>query len=375
MRFDRRFLTNFDWWTLLFSMAIALLSLVLLYSATYSGQHNAEITGVHLKQLSWMGLGVISMLVVLCIDYQFLCRHAYVLYGILLASLVLVLLFGRVVNGSQRWLVIGPWRLQTSELAKPIMILVLARQLVRDAEQDTAPLTLRDLLLPMALVVLPFFLIVKQPNLSTAMVLVAITSAMVLVAGTQAKTLLGLLGTGVGILPLAWYVMKDYQRERVLTLLNPQSDMLGSGYHSWQSKIAIGSGGWWGKGLFASTQSRLSFLPEKHTDFIFAVLAEEMGFVGVLLLLCVFGALLTHGVIVAYRSRDRLGALIVTGVIAMVAVQVFLNIGMTVGLLPIIGLPLPLMSYGGSSLLMTFMCLGLLMNVRMRRFKYSGLSP
>ncbi len=375
MRFDRRFLSNFDWWTLAFSTAIALLSVVLLYSATYSGQYNEETTEIHLKQISWMGLGVIGMLVVLCIDYQFLCRHVYVLYGLLLVSLVIVLWFGHVVNGSQRWLVIGPWRFQNSELAKPILILLLARQLVRDAEQDTAPLNLRDLLLPVFLVALPFLLIVKQPNLSTAMVLAAIAGAMVLVAGTQGKTLLGLIVSGVGILPVAWHVMKDYQQERVLTLLNPQVDMLGSGYQGWQSKIAIGSGGVWGKGLFAGTQSRLSFLPEKHTDFIFAVLAEEMGFWGVLLLLGLFGCLLTHGVIVAYRSRDRLGALIVIGVVTMLAAQIFLNIGMTVGFLPIIGLPLPLMSYGGSSLLMTFLCLGLLMNVRMRRFKYSGLSP
>jgi len=170
-------------------------------------------------------------------------------------------------------------------------------------------------------------------------------------------------------------VLKDYQRERLLTLLNPQPDLLGAGYHSWQSKIAIGSGGLWGKGLLAGTQSRLSFLPERHTDFIFAVLAEEVGFVGVLLLMCLFGCLLVHGFTIAYRSRDRMGALIATGVVTMLAVQIFLNIGMTIGLVPIIGLPLPLMSYGGSSLVMTFLCLGLLMNVRMRRFKFGVFPP
>jgi len=170
-------------------------------------------------------------------------------------------------------------------------------------------------------------------------------------------------------------VLKDYQRERLLTLLNPQPDLLGVGYHSWQSKIAIGSGGLWGKGLLAGTQSRLSFLPERHTDFIFAVLAEEVGFVGVVLLVGLFGCLLVHGFTIAYRSRDRLGALIATGVVVMLAVQIFLNIGMTIGLVPIIGLPLPLMSYGGSSLVMTFLCLGLLMNVRMRRFKFGVFPP
>src|SRR5215470_17489078 len=341
---------NFDWGTLALSLAIVSLSIVLLYSAT--SERLEGPSGMHLKQLVWALIGLVSMFAVLCIDYQTLCRHAYVLYGALLVSLVIVLLFGRVVNGSQRWLVLGPWHVQTSELAKPVLILVLARYFTEHTPAGTAALTFRGLLFPVLLVSLPFGLIVKQPNLSTAMVLLVLL--------------------GVGVLPLAWtLVLKDYQRERLLTLLNPQPDLLGAGYHSWQSKIAIGSGGLWGKGLLAGTQSRLSFLPERHTDFIFAVLAEEVGFVGVVLLLCLFGCLLVHGFSIAYRSRDRLGALVATGVVTVLAVQIFLNIGMTIGLVPIIGLPLPLMSYGGSSLVMTFLCLGLLMNVRMRRFKSS----
>ena len=373
MAFDRRLATNFDWGTLAFSLAIVSLSIVLLYSAT--SERLEGPSGMHLKQLVWAVIGLVSMFAVLCIDYQTLCRHAYVLYGALLVSLVIVLLFGRVVNGSQRWLVLGPWHVQTSELAKPVLILVLARYFTEHTPAGTASLTFRDLLLPVLLVGLPFGLIVKQPNLSTAMVLVVLLAVMALMIGLRGTTLITLLLLGVGVLPLAWtLVLKDYQRERLLTLLNPQPDLLGAGYHSWQSKIAIGSGGLWGKGLLAGTQSRLSFLPERHTDFIFAVLAEEVGFVGVVLLLCLFVCLLVHGFIIAYRSRDRLGALVATGVVTMLAAQIFLNIGMTIGLVPIIGLPLPLMSYGGSSLVMTFLCLGLLMNVRMRRFK-SGMFP
>ena len=373
MTFDRRLATNFDWGTLVLSLAIVSLSIVLLYSAT--SERTEGPSGMHLKQLVWAVIGLVSMLTVLCIDYQTLCRHAYVLYGLLLLSLVIVLLFGRVVNGSQRWLVLGPWHMQTSELAKPVLILVLARYFAERTPAGTTALTCRDLLLPVLLVGLPFGLIVKQPNLSTAMVLVVLLCVMVLMIGLHGPTLLTLFLLGVGVLPLAWtLVLKDYQRERLLTLLNPQPDLLGAGYHSWQSKIAIGSGGLWGKGLLAGTQSRLSFLPERHTDFIFAVLAEEVGFVGVLLLLCLFGCLLVHGFSIAYRCRDRLGALVATGVVTLLAVQIFLNIGMTIGLVPIIGLPLPLLSYGGSSLVMTFLCLGLLMNVRMRRFK-SGMFP
>lgn len=368
MSFDRRLATHFDWLTLVFALAIIALSIVLLYSAT--SERTEGPTGMHLKQLIWTGVGLVSLLLVLCIDYQTLCRHSYLLYAILLISLVVVLFFGRVVNGSQRWLVIGPWHIQTSEFAKPILILVLARYFAEHTPSGVAPLSWRDLLLPLVLVGLPFALIVKQPNLSTATVLVAILCVMVLTIGLQMKTLIPLVVFGVGAVPLAWSVLlKDYQRERLLTLLNPQPDLLGAGYHGWQSKIAIGSGGLWGKGFLEGTQSRLSFLPERHTDFIFAVLAEEIGFVGVLLLLCLFSGLIVHGFVIAYRSRDRLGALLATGVVAMLSVQVFLNIGMTIGLVPIIGLPLPLMSYGGSSLVMTFLCLGLLMNVRMRRFK------
>jgi rod shape determining protein RodA len=368
--FDRRLAMNFDWGTLAFSLAIVSVSIVLLYSAT--SERLEGPSGMHLKQLVWVVIGLISMFAVLCIDYQTLCRHAYVLYVALLVSLVIVLLFGRVVNGSQRWLVLGPWHVQTSELAKPVLILVLARHFTERTPTGTAALTFRDLILPLLLVGLPFGLIVKQPNLSTAMVLAVLLGVMALMIGLCRTTLVTMLLLGVGVLPLAWtLVLKDYQRERLLTLLNPQPDLLGAGYHSWQSKIAIGSGGLWGKGLLAGTQSRLSFLPERHTDFIFAVLAEEVGFVGVVLLLCLFGCLLVHGFIIAYQSHDRLGALIATGVVTVLTTQIFLNIGMTIGLVPIIGLPLPLMSYGGSSLVMTFLCLGLLMNVRMRRFKSS----
>lgn len=374
MPFDRRLVTNFDWGTLILALTIITLSIVLLYSAT--SDRTEGPSGVHLKQLMWTGMGLLSMFAMLCVDYQTLCRYAYVLYGALLVSLIIVLLFGRVINGSQRWLVLGPWHLQTSELAKPVLILVLARYFTEHTPSVTTPLTFRDLLIPLLLVGLPFVLIVRQPNLSTAVVLAVILCVMVLMIGLQRKTLLTLVLLGSSALPAAWsLVLKDYQRERLLTLLNPQPDLLGLGYHGWQSKIAIGSGGLWGKGLLAGTQSRLSFLPERHTDFIFAVLAEEIGFVGVVLLLCLFSCLLVHGFTIAYRSRDRLGALIATGVVALLAVQVFLNIGMTIGLVPIIGLPLPLMSYGGSSLIMTFLCLGLLMNVRMRRFTFGVFPP
>jgi rod shape determining protein RodA len=368
MRFDRQLLLNFDWGTLLFALAITTLSVVVLYSATYD--RGDYLTGLHLKQLSWVGLGIVMMCVALCIDYQTLCRYTYVFYGVAIVGLVAVMLFGRVINGAQRWLVFGPWRFQTSELLKPALILILARYFSEEKRQEDTLLTFRDLPIPCVLVGLPFLLVVKQPDLSTAMVLLAIAGVMIGIVGLQRRVLLTGIILGACALPVMWYVLADYQRDRLLTLFNPQSDLLGAGYHSWQSKIAIGSGGWWGRGFRAGTQSHLNFLPEKHTDFIFAVLGEELGFMGVLLLMVLFTGLLFRGFIIAYRSRDRLGVLIATGVVTLLAVQIFLNMGMTIGLLPIIGLPLPLMSYGGSSLVTTFLCLGLLMNVRMRRFKF-----
>lgn len=368
MHFDRRLMTNFDWGTLLLAVAITALSIVLLYSATY--ERTNSLAGIYVKQLWWMGLGVVGMCVVLCIDYQMLCRYTYLFYGVVITGLLAVLLFGRIINGAQRWLILGSWSFQTSELLKPVLILTLARYFTQEKQQEATALTLQELLVPLALVGLPCVLIAKQPDLSTSMALLALLCVMVGVVGLQGKALLIVGALGTCALPAMWYVLAEYQRDRLLSLINPQSDLLGAGYHGWQSKIAIGSGGFWGKGLLGGTQSRLNFLPEKHTDFIFAVLGEEMGFMGILLLICLFGGLLWHGFTIAYRSRDRLGALIATGVVTLLALQIFLNIGMTIGLLPIIGLPLPLMSYGGSSLVTTFLCLGLLMNVRMRRFKF-----
>ena len=368
MHFDRRLAANFDWGTLLLSLALTAFSVILLYSAT--AYRTDGLSSIYLKQLTWVGIGLTCMFIILLVDYQVLCRYAFVLYGCIIISLIAVLLFGRVINGAQRWLMLGPWQLQTSEFAKPVIILVLARYFSEDAQQNNAALDLRDLIFPVLLVSLPFLLIAKQPDLSTSVVLLAILGVMLAMVPLHKKTLLVISITTICTLPAAWYVLAEYQRDRLLALFSPNTDLLGAGYHSWQSKIAIGSGGLWGKGLLAGTQSRLHFLPERHTDFIFAVLGEELGFIGVLVVLSLFASLLIHGFTTAFHSRDRLGTFITLGVITMLMTHIFLNIGMTTGLLPIVGLPLPLLSYGGSSLVATFLSLGLIMNVHMRRFKF-----
>ena len=350
---------KFDWETLVFALAITGLSVMLLYSLPAAGRGN-----LHLKQLLWLAMGLIVMGVVCRLGYQRLSRYAYVLYAMVLASLVAVLLFSPVINGAQRWLAFGGWRMQPSELAKPALILAVAHYCGRSRDRSRGSMALAYLPMPLILMALPFALIAKQPDLSTSMILPIILAAMLVANGMRREVWATLGALALGALPALWFGLQDYQRQRLLTLFQPQSDLLGTGYHSWQSKIAIGSGGLWGKGLFAGTQSRLHFLPETHTDFIFAVLGEEMGFWGVSMLFALFALLLLHGLVVASQARDHQGTLIATGVVVMLAAQVFLNVGMTTGLIPIIGLPLPLMSYGGSSLITTFICLGLLMSVR-----------
>ncbi|WP_089939833.1 rod shape-determining protein RodA [Candidatus Entotheonella palauensis] len=366
MELDRRMMIKFDWETLVLALSITGLSVLLLYSLPSAGR-----VGIHLKQLVWLGLGLLAMGIVSWIDYQRLSRYAYVLYGSVLASLVAVLLFSPVINGAQRWLDLGGFRIQPSELAKPALMLAVAHYCAQVRGRSDGPMALQHIVVPLGLMALPFALIAKQPDLSTSMILPIILAAMLIANGMRRQVWVTLGCLAMGALPVLWFGLKDYQRLRLLTLFQPQNDLLGAGYHSWQSKIAIGSGGLWGKGLFAGTQSRLHFLPETHTDFIFAVLGEEMGLCGVLLLFALFAMLLIHGLVVAAQARDHLGSLIVTGVVVMLAAQVFLNVGMTTGIIPIIGLPLPLMSYGGSSLITTFICLGLLMSVRRHCFTFS----
>lgn len=366
MHVNRRLSYSPTWATLVLTLSLSVLGLILLYST--SSAHNGITTNITIKQLLWLAVGLTTMRLLLCIDYQRISHYAYWFYGLIVISLGAVLISGQVINGAQRWLALGPWRWQPSELAKPILILVLAQYCAQGHSSRGSALGLGQLLLPIALVGLPFILIAKQPDLSTSMILAIILLVMLFVNGVQRRTLWFLISLGICALPAMWMVLKDYQRSRLLTLFNPQDDLLGAGYHSWQSKIAIGSGGIWGKGLFAGTQSRLRFLPETHTDFIAAVLGEELGFIGMCLILTLFSILIVYGCIIAAKARDRLGTLIATGVITMIAAQVVLNIGMITGMVPIIGLPLPLISYGGSSLISTLICLGLLMNVQRQRF-------
>jgi rod shape determining protein RodA len=303
------------------------------------------------------------------VDYQYLGRGAYLLLALGILLLIAVFMVGRVASGARRWLVLGPLSFQPSEAVKVFLVLSFAQYFTEARRQGG--LRCRDLLIPLFMVGVPFALVAKQPDLGTALVLFFMACILIFASGFPLKILLSIMGGGLIIMPIGWNFLKDYQKVRIITLLNPDFDPLGAGYHSWQSKIAIGSGGFWGKGFLAGTQSGLNFLPEKHTDFIFAVFAEEWGFVGTAALIVLYLSLVLRGISIAYTSKDRLGSLIATGVVAMLSVYILFNIGMTVGLTPVVGLPLPLFSYGGSSMLATMVAIGLLLNIRMRRFLYS----
>jgi rod shape determining protein RodA len=365
---DRRMLLNIDWLLLLLVVGIGAWGLVTVYSATH-GRLETQLDDLYLKQMYWFGAGLGLMVLVTLVDYQHLGRGAYLLLALGILLLIVVFMAGRVVSGARRWLVLGPLSFQPSEAVKVFLVLSFARYFTEARRQGG--LRFRDLLMPLLMVGVPFVLIAKQPDLGTALVLFFVACTLIFASGFPLKILLSMMGAGLIAMPIGWIFLKDYQKVRVITLLNPDFDPLGAGYHSWQSKIAIGSGGFWGKGFLAGTQSGLNFLPEKHTDFIFAVFAEEWGFVGTAALITLYLILVLRGISIAYTSKDRLGSLIATGVVAMLSIYILFNIGMTVGLTPVVGLPLPLFSYGGSSMLATMVAVGLLLNIRMRRFLYS----
>ncbi|RMF85562.1 MAG: rod shape-determining protein RodA [Nitrospinota bacterium] len=363
---DRRLILNFDWVLFLQTLLLTGWGVVTIYSATHGRVENGLST-LYLRQLLWVIYGLIGLVILLGIDYQRMEKYAYLLYLFAMALLLLTLLLGTTVSGSRRWLSVGIVSFQPSELGKLGLILALAKYF---DEHNQRYYRLRDLGFPALLVSIPFLLIFEQPDLGTAFVLLAIFLAMLFVAGLHSRSLWILGGIGGAMLPVMWFfLLRDYQKERVTALFHPNADPLGAGYHSNQSKIAIGSGGLWGKGFLAGTQSGLSFLPEKHTDFIFSVLAEELGFLGAALLLLLYLCLLLKGLHIAYRAKDRFGMFLAVGVVAMIGIAVIANIGMAIGVLPVVGIPLPLMSYGGSSAVSTLLGIGLLLNIRMRRFK------
>ncbi len=359
---DRRLLQNVDW-----PLLGATVGLVILSASTLASvQVGRAGGGVALRQLAWFGVGLVALVVIVSVDYRRLVRAAPLLYVFGLLTLVAVFVIGRTVSGARRWLMVGPVSVQPSELFKLCFVLMAVWFLTSRWAQ---PIGKTVLLMAAPLAAVPAVLILKQPDLGTALLLFPVLIALLVAAGMSMRLLGGLVLAGVAATPVAWLVLKDYQRERILVFLDPFRDPLGSAYNVIQAKIAIGSGQLLGKGVAGATQSRLAFLPERHTDFIFAVFAETWGFVGCLVLLICYALLLLRGFDIAASTREPVGRLVALGVTAMVATQVLVNVGMVTGLIPVVGIPLPLMSYGGSSMVVSMMALGLLLSVRMRQFQ------
>ncbi len=358
---DRRLFGEIDWVLLALILLQSLVGVFFIYSSTHF------LPGAYyVRQLVWIGISLAVLFLVLAIDYKFFVALSGYFYGLVVIMLVALLVFARIVAGTKSWFTMGLMQAQPSEVAKIVLILVFARLF---AEYKRGYLTTSHTLFALGVAGVPLLLIVLQPDLGTAMTFLAIIGGAFLLAGLRKKAivllLLAALALGVG----GWTVaLKDYQKKRVTTLINPAGDPRGSGYQVIQSKIAIGSGGFTGKGFRKGTQSQLRFLPARHTDFIFSVIGEETGFLGVFIVIALYFVLLARMFLSVGKARDRAGVYIIFTATLLIAFQFLVNILMIIGLFPVVGITLPFLSYGGSSLLTTYVACGLVLNVKMRRF-------
>ncbi|MDW7651146.1 MAG: rod shape-determining protein RodA [Bacillota bacterium] len=365
--FDRRLFRHFDYLLLLTIFTIMLVSLLVIFSTT-----RYNLTGdpfYYMKrQAIWFGVSLSVMFVITSIDYTQFYKISPFIYGLNAALLLAVIFLGKEGGGAQRWIDLKFFNLQPSEFAKLIIIITLARHLAAREGYFESALSVIPAFLHVAV---PIGLIFLQPDLGTSIVFIAILFGMLYMAGAKFRHLFSYAAAGVVVgFPLLWFNLKDYQRLRLIVFMNPEVDKLGSGYQIIQSMIAVGSGGLWGKGLFSlGTQNELLFLSEHHTDFIFSALAEETGFIGGVILILLFTLLIFRVLRIAVNAKDTYGMLICIGVATMLTFQVLINIGMTIGMMPVTGLPLPFMSYGGSSLLMNMMAMGVVLGIGMRRHK------
>ena len=358
--FERRLYYHVDWGMMAALVALCAIGLACIYSAT------GGWTPIFQTQIYAIGIGSVVLIICLSIDYRTLADKSHFIYIGIIALLVYVLFFGAVRGGSRRWIDLGAFNLQPSEFAKAVLALVLAKFF---GESRRGAVTRTDLVVAGALTAVPLIIIARQPDLGTAVTLLPVAFAVAYVAGMPMR-LVGILAiVAVLAAPVAWqFALQDYQKERISTFLDPSQDARGAGYQQIQARITVGSGGPWGKGFQEGTQGQLRFLPVAHNDFIFSVLAEEHGFAGVIVTLGLYLFVILRAIESARLAKDRLGAYLVLGVLASFTFQVIYNITMSAGLAPVKGLTLPLMSYGGSSMIATLAGFGLILNVRMRRF-------
>lgn len=358
---------NVDKILLVAILVILAIGLSSIYSATHAEGSETKREGIFLKQMAWIAIGLLLSLIILSIDYQKFVDMSYLFFGLNILLLLIVLFFGSTRLGAQRWVYIGGIAIQPSEFVKLTFILALSSYLGNRAKFSYR---ITDLVIPFILMAIPLMLIFLQPDLGTALMLIPILFAMLFVRGASVKHLLSIITVGILSTPFLWFFMKDYQKQRLSVFINPNADPLGAGYTIIQSKIAIGSGFFFGKGWLSGTQNQLNFLPERHTDFIFSVVGEEGGFIGCMILLTLYCVIIYRGLRIATSTGDTYGKILATGIVTMFAFQTIINVGMTSGFMPVVGLPLPLMSYGGSSLLTTLVALALLFNVGIHHPRY-----
>jgi rod shape determining protein RodA len=364
---ERTLFKRIDWNFVLVILALNLVGLINLYSATH-GPHSVDVEPLFVNQLVWLAAGWSCFFISTLLDYSFINRIAYIVYFLNLGAILYVTFYGKVALGAQRWIDLGFFHYQPSETMKMCLIMIMAKTLsIRSTEGRG--MGLKQLALPLVVLGIPFILVVEQPDLGTAMMLMAIGGSMILFCKVRKLILGSCILAAMVALPMAWkYGLREYQRARVVNFIQPTNDPRGSGYNSIQSKIAVGSGKMLGKGFRKGTQSQLEFLPERHTDFIYSVLSEEHGFVGSVTTIALFCVLFLIAIRIASTARDKFGALLTVGVVSYVFWHMFVNIGMVIGLLPIVGVPLPLLSYGGSSMLTTMTGLGIISSVAYRRY-------
>ena len=355
---------HINWSIVACTLAIVVLGLVFIYSGSYQLMPGSGTSYV-CRQVAWTAIGIVVAAFFVILDYRKLATFAYFIYAFFIVLLVVTLIVTDPRRGAQSWFSIGAFAVQPSEFAKVALILALARYLSREGVSRSSPSYLVGALL---LAGFPILLILKQPDFGSAVVFIPVLAAMLIAAGVNWLYLFLMVISGVLSMPIGWRLLKPYQQMRIRIFLNPMLDPLKSGYNAIQSRIAVGSGGIWGQGWLHGTQTHLRFLPERHTDFIFCVLGEETGFLGCILVMVLYAVVIFNGLRIAEQSRDEFGRLVAVGVTVLLASHVMINIGMTIGLLPITGIPLPLMSYRGSSLVSMLIGLGILESICARRY-------
>lgn len=372
MNLSGRARDHIDWPLFIVTAVIAVLGVVNLYSATsvYFGTARAGLSDIYINQVYWLAIGGVLGAIVAAVDYRHIERFAYVIYTVGVFLLVLVFMLARDVRGAARWINIGAFSFQPSEFMKLCLIVAVGKYLHDDAKSEERSLV--DLAIPAGLTAVPTLLIARQPDLGTALMFVFIFGSIVAITRIRRRSVIGFIVAAAVAVPLVWEFALPYQRARVTTFLNPSADLSGTGYHAYHARIAIGNGGLFGQGYMKGMQNQYRFLPDQFSDFPFPVFAEEWGFAGAVLLVALYAFLVLWSIRIASLARDRFGAVVAVGCGAMIFWQTIINLGMSSGMLPVVGVTLPLFSYGGSSVITVLLAVALLMNISMRR--YAGFS-